>query len=1149
MKTFKKLFYAFTCAALALAVLGVQPARAAGLVVNSAADTIANDGFCTLREAITNANGNSQLYSSAGECAAGSGADAITFAADYTITLVGSQLPVITSEITITGNGAANTILQAHALPNTATYRVLEISAAGNLTLDGVTVRNGKGFLGGGILNWGTATITASTLNGNTATFDGGGISNFGTATITASTLSGNTAGNYGGGIYNWGTATITASTLSSNTADYNGGGIYNDGTATITASTLNGNTANFGGGIYNYGTATITASTISGNTANEGGGISNRASLSVANSTLVGNSATTGGGGAILSGNSGTATLTNVTISGNASASQAAVWNESGTLHLTNTIIANSTGAADCKNDATLGTNVNNLVEDNTCFPALSGDPLLAPLADNGGDTQTLALLAGSPAIDAGTNVGCPATDQRGVARPQNGTCDIGAYEFEGYVVTFDANGGTGSMSPQVASAPTALTPNAFTRTGYNFLNWNTAADGSGTTYADGATYPFAADATLYAQWVVGIIVNSADDTIVNDGFCTLREAITNANADDQSGSTDCAAGSGADVITFAADYTITLVGSQLPVVTSEITITGNGAANTIIQAHANPNVATYRVLRISAAGNLTLDGVTVRNGKALEGGGIYNEGTATISASTLSGNTADDSGGGISNFGTATIAASTLSGNTATFGGGGISNRASLSVTNSTLAENTATSAGGGAIESGNFGTATLINVTISGNASASQAAVWNESGTLHLTNTLIANSTGAADCKNDDTLGTNANNLVEDNTCSPALSGDPMLGPLANNGGDTQTLALLAGSPAIDAGTNVDCPATDQRGVARPQNGTCDIGAYEVLDITPPTVVTTSLLASYTAPGPNNFTVTFSENVADYAGNANPNDVTNPLNYMVVEDGADSVFNTVSCAGGLAGDDTQATITGVTYNAALYTSTVTLSAALPVGAYRLFVCGTTSIEDPSFNELNGGLSDYTFNFVVAVPASVTNASSLPKTGFAPNKITTLPAQPAEFAYSAMGDLWLEIPALKVKSTIVGVPQAKDKTWNVDWLGNNAGWLNGSAFPTWNGNSVLTAHVTNADGLAGPFANLKELKYGDRIIVHLFGQQYIYEVRETRVERPYATSYAFKSLQDHAYLTLITCQGYNASDDSYAYRRIVRAVLVEVK
>ncbi|MCZ2121262.1 MAG: CSLREA domain-containing protein, partial [Anaerolineales bacterium] len=150
MKIFKQLFYAFICAALALTALGVQPARAAGLVVNSAVDTIANDGACTLREAIANANADNQSGST--DCAAGSGADAITFAADYTITL-GSQLPVITSEITITGNGAANTILQANAAPNVATYRVLQISAAGNLTLDGVTVRKGKAFNGGGIFN------------------------------------------------------------------------------------------------------------------------------------------------------------------------------------------------------------------------------------------------------------------------------------------------------------------------------------------------------------------------------------------------------------------------------------------------------------------------------------------------------------------------------------------------------------------------------------------------------------------------------------------------------------------------------------------------------------------------------------------------------------------------------------------------------------------------------------------------------------------------------------------------------------------------------------------------------------------------------------------------------------------------------------
>jgi LPXTG-site transpeptidase (sortase) family protein len=234
------------------------------------------------------------------------------------------------------------------------------------------------------------------------------------------------------------------------------------------------------------------------------------------------------------------------------------------------------------------------------------------------------------------------------------------------------------------------------------------------------------------------------------------------------------------------------------------------------------------------------------------------------------------------------------------------------------------------------------------------------------------------------------------------------------------------------------------------------------------------------------------------------------------------------------------------------------VNLASSLAVGNYRLFVCGTTSILDLSGNHLGGGV-DYTFDFAVTTTtgnpsineddADRVTASSLPATGFAPKTITTLPAQPANLEYAKLGDLVLEIPSLNVKSTIVGVPQNADNTWDVTWLGNDTGWLNGTAFPTWNGNSVLTAHVTNASGLDGPFAALKSLKYGDQIIVHMGGVQYVYEVRNSRLARPYSTSYAFESKSDAAYLTLITCQGYNPLTESYLFRRVVRAVLVEVK
>jgi LPXTG-site transpeptidase (sortase) family protein len=133
-------------------------------------------------------------------------------------------------------------------------------------------------------------------------------------------------------------------------------------------------------------------------------------------------------------------------------------------------------------------------------------------------------------------------------------------------------------------------------------------------------------------------------------------------------------------------------------------------------------------------------------------------------------------------------------------------------------------------------------------------------------------------------------------------------------------------------------------------------------------------------------------------------------------------------------------------------------------------------------------------------------------------------------------------------VKANIVGVPQV-DSNWDVTWLGADAGWLNETAFPTWAGNSVITAHVTDANGLPGPFANLKVLAYGNKIVVHQFGEKYTFEVRQSRMVFPDTSAYAFEHLSGNSYLTLITCQGYNFLNDSYMFRRVVRAVLVSVE
>lgn len=159
----------------------------------------------------------------------------------------------------------------------------------------------------------------------------------------------------------------------------------------------------------------------------------------------------------------------------------------------------------------------------------------------------------------------------------------------------------------------------------------------------------------------------------------------------------------------------------------------------------------------------------------------------------------------------------------------------------------------------------------------------------------------------------------------------------------------------------------------------------------------------------------------------------------------------------------------------------------------------------------------------------------------------MTVLPVQPADKAYTAMGDLWLEIPKLGVQMNIVGVPQA-DGEWDVSWLGSDAGWLEGSAFPSWAGNSVLTGHVWNADNTAGPFRNINTLWWGDKVIVHAWGQQYVYEVRSVRLVSPGNTASITKH-EELPWLTLVTCKGYDEASNSYQYRVVVRAVQVEIK
>jgi LPXTG-site transpeptidase (sortase) family protein len=155
-------------------------------------------------------------------------------------------------------------------------------------------------------------------------------------------------------------------------------------------------------------------------------------------------------------------------------------------------------------------------------------------------------------------------------------------------------------------------------------------------------------------------------------------------------------------------------------------------------------------------------------------------------------------------------------------------------------------------------------------------------------------------------------------------------------------------------------------------------------------------------------------------------------------------------------------------------------------------------------------------------------------------------LPSQPKDLVYQNYGEMWLEIPAIDAKMTIVGVPKG-DTGWDVRWISREAGWLEGTSFPTWDGNSGLAGHAVLPDGTPGPFADLHSLRWGDQVIVHLWGQRYIYEVRENTAVDPNVLKVLRH--EDLSWVTLITCQGYDEINGKYRYRRVVRAVMVDVQ
>jgi large repetitive protein len=346
------------------------------------------------------------------------------------------------------------------------------------------------------------------------------------------------------------------------------------------------------------------------------------------------------------------------------------------------------------------------------------------------------------------------------------------------------------------------------------------------------------------------------ANDDIPGDGVCatsggqcTLRAAIEEANAL-----------AGSDAITLpAGTYTLALagIGEDSSVtgdldVTSDLSLNGSGAATTIIDGGA-----IDRVFHISSGATVAINDVTITNGNTNPGGGIKNDGTLTLTQSTVRDNAGANAGGGIYNFSaTLTVIRSTISGNTAFNGGGIINVFGTVSVNNSTISGNTANVAGGGIHNDGTF---TIEYSTISNNSANFSTAAFagggieNGSGnTLNISNSIVADNPNGGDCATAG-LGTSlGHNLDGDGTCGFSATGDQsaataLLGPLQDNGGATFTHALLPGSAAIDNADNSTAPSTDQRGTSRPQGTTSDIGAFElVTGVSVPGVTGWGLLA---------------------------------------------------------------------------------------------------------------------------------------------------------------------------------------------------------------------------------------------------------------------------------------------------------------
>jgi hypothetical protein len=770
----------------------------------------------------------------------------------------------------------------------------------GNLTVSRTTISGNTetvGHGGGGIYNLGTMNIYTSTISGNTAYF-GGGISNEGTVYIYNSVIrenesTGDPGNNYGGGgIYSdYGTVILESSRITGNTAHTRGGGaIHSSYSAVVlTDCILSGNIGGTAGGIAKGGgSLRIENSTLSDNTAfGRGGGISIAGSGEVAiinNSTLSGNTAGSMGGAiyayAHISINSSTITENQAEEGGGVYR-----FTYGSSVTLQNTILAGNDAPSgpDCL--GTIDSSGYNLVwdtKDCTFTPGtgdLTGvDANLGELIGAAGHPRYHPLFSGSPAIDAGNPAGCTDdqgapldSDQRGASRVNE--CDIGAYEYttpgpadsvhdhEGTdqrtapstpfskpleVVVLDQIGSPVSTATVIFTAPLGGPSGIFTDTGSYTTTATTNNSGvsasvilvanelEGSYVVTGTVSGLPSPAYFmlgnYAWYVAPSGVDTNDCHTPSSPCASINGALAKPGfmpGDTVKVSVGIYTGSGDEVVSidkdvilsggwdegFSAQNSASILDGEMARGVISVGQYRTAVLERFVVQHGFPDWGIY-----NDHGDLTVINSTIRNNS---GRGIYSYiADLTLVGSTVRDNSAISGGGGISSYGgTLTIVNSTISGNSnvGEGGGGGIHNSGDLTIKSSTITDNHADIGGGINVQ---YGSATFQNNILAGNVAKN-----------------------GPDCSG--TLVSGGHNLIGDLSGCDFTSGsgdltviDALLGELIGVTDSPWYHPLLAGSPAIDAGSPSGCTDQsglpldiDQRGASRV--GECDMGAYEYVD----------------------------------------------------------------------------------------------------------------------------------------------------------------------------------------------------------------------------------------------------------------------------------------------------------------------------